>query len=51
MSFEKAIKILIAKLGEARRNASIRKPLAWALYETWKIVDEKEKERTGGEAK
>ena len=45
MSFEKAIKILIAKLGEARRNNTIRKPIAWALYETWKIADEKEKER------
>ena len=45
MSFEKAIKILIVKLGEARRNKAIRKPLAWALYETWKAVNEKEKER------
>lgn len=44
MSFEKAIKILITKLGEARRDKTIRKPLAWALYQTWRIVDEKEKE-------
>ena len=45
MTFEKAIKILITQLGEARRNTLIRKPLAWALYQTWKIVDAKEKER------
>lgn len=44
MTFEKAIKILIAKLGEARRNKTIQKPLAWALYQTWKIVDEKERD-------
>lgn len=44
MTFEKAIKILITKLGEARRNKTIQKPLAWALYQTWKIVDEKERD-------
>ena len=44
MNFEKAIKILIVKLEEARRNKVIRKPLAWALYQTWKVVDSKEKE-------
>lgn len=45
MTFEKAIKILITKLGEARRDNTIQKPLAWALYQTWKIADEKEKAR------
>lgn len=45
MTFEKAVKILITKLGEARRNQGIRKPLAWALYQTWRMADEKEKER------
>lgn len=45
MSFEKAIKILITYMGEARRNNMIKKPLAWALYQTWKVVEVKEKER------
>lgn len=43
MNFEKAMKILIVKLGEARRNEMIAKPLSWALYQTWKIVEGKEK--------
>lgn len=43
MSFEKAIKILISRLGEAKRNAEVSKPLAWAFCQTWKIVEEKEK--------
>lgn len=45
MTFEKAVKILITKLGEARHNKMIRKPMAWAFYETWKVVNEKEKEQ------
>jgi len=45
MTFEKALKILITKLGEARHNKMIRKPMAWAFYETWKVVNEKEKEQ------
>lgn len=43
MNFEKAMKILIVKLGEARRNETVIKPLAWALYQTWKVVEEKER--------
>ena len=45
MTFEKALKILITKIGEARHNTMIRKPMAWAFYETWKVVNEKEKEQ------
>ena len=45
MTFEKALKILITKIGEARHNKMIRKPMAWAFYETWKVVDGKEKEQ------
>ncbi len=45
MTFEKALKILITKIGEARHNKMIRKPMAWAFYETWKVVNEKEKEQ------
>ena len=47
MTFEKALKILITKLGEASHNKMIRKPMAWAFYETWKVVNEKEKEQAG----
>ena len=47
MTFEKALKILITKLGEVRHNKMIRKPMAWAFYETWKVVNEKEKEQVG----
>lgn len=29
----------------AQRTAYIRKPFSWALYETWKWVDNREKTR------
>lgn len=46
MTFEKMIKILITKLGDARRMGS-SKPFAYALYETYIIVDAKESARNG----
>lgn len=32
---------------EAKSKEYISKPLAWALYQTWKYVDKHEKPRTG----
>ena len=34
---------------EAVKNPAIRKPIAWALYQTWKWADEHEKPREAGE--
>lgn len=33
----------------ALKNPLIRKPISWALYQTWKEYDTKEKARKGGE--
>ena len=34
---------------KAVKNPAIRKPIAWALYQTWKWADEHEKPREAGE--
>lgn len=39
--------MLIDKYTYALKHDLIHKPMAWALYETWKYVDEKEKWRDG----
>ena len=45
MTLEKAIKILGIKYGIALTNDYIQKPISWALYQTWKDVNAKEKPR------
>ena len=51
VSIGKVVDMLIKKVAEAVDNDSvpcygfIRKPLSWALYQTWKYFDEHEKER------
>lgn len=42
MTFEKVIKLLCDYYGRALTLDYVQKPLAWALYQTWKIVDSKE---------
>ncbi len=41
MTLEKAIELLKAEYEEAKKQEWVQKPLAYALYHTWKKVDEK----------
>ena len=41
----KAIDDFLKELETARANEYIRKPIAWALYQTWKKYNEIEKPR------
>lgn len=41
MTLEKAIEILNAEYEQAKKQPFVVKPLAYALYHTWKKVDEK----------
>ena len=41
MTLEKAIKLLQKEYEEAKKEPFVQKPLAYALYHTWKKVDEK----------
>ena len=45
MTLGKTLDYLFKQLEYAKSQEWINKPLAWALYHTWKYVDEKEKER------
>ena len=45
MTLEKVIDILRKKYDQAKDNDQIHRPLAWALYRTWQIVDRMEKKR------
>ena len=40
MTLEKAIKLLEAEYERAKKLEYIHNPLAWALYQVWKKVDE-----------
>ena len=43
--FHKTTSKLLEKYVEGLANQWIHKPMAWALYETWKAIDKTEKER------
>jgi hypothetical protein len=43
-TLENVIKRLTAFYGEALTQERIRKPLSWALYQTWIWCDESEKQ-------
>ena len=43
MTLEKAIELLCLEYGKALSNEHIHNPLAYALYQTWKKVDERNK--------
>lgn len=45
MSIGKAVEYLFEMYHRAIHDKNVRKPLAWALYHTWLIVDTIEKER------
>ena len=42
MTIEKAIKYLYRQYENAKAMEYIKKPLAWALYQTWRYVDKEE---------
>lgn len=39
MTLEKAVKLLEEKYEQAQKMEYVQKPLAWALFQTWKEVD------------
>lgn len=43
--FEKAVRVLWNEFERAQADKTIHKPMANALYRTWRFFDEKEKER------
>lgn len=43
MTIEHAIKYLYRQYEVAKTMEYIKKPLAWALYQTWRYVDKEEK--------
>lgn len=45
ITLERAITMFCSNYGKALTSTYVRKPIAWALYETWKVVDREEKER------
>ena len=44
MTIDKAIKLIVQIHEKARKMPHIKKPLAYALYQTWKIADREERE-------
>lgn len=45
MQIERVIKKFLEFHDKAKKNDYIIKPVSWALYQTWKWSDEKEKPR------
>lgn len=41
MTLQKAIKLLEREYEKAKNNTWILNPMAYALYQVWKIVDER----------
>lgn len=41
MTLEKAIKLLETEYERAKKLEWVHNPLAWALYQVWKKVDER----------
>lgn len=39
MTLEKAVNILVENYERAKKLTFVHKPLSWALYHTWKVVD------------
>lgn len=51
MTIERAIERLRAEYERARKNPTVRKPLAYALYHTWRYYDAKEREKGEGDGR
>ena len=45
MTIEKAIHVLFENYDAVKDNPYIKKPMAYALYNTWQYADRTEKER------
>lgn len=45
MTLEKAVKLLEEKYEQAQKMEYVQKPLAWALFQTWKEVDSTKDEK------
>jgi hypothetical protein len=45
MTLAKAVKLLESKYEQAKNMEYVHKPLAWALYQTWKEVDSAKDEK------
>ena len=45
MSIEEAILLIRAEYADVKDNEFIKKPISYALYQTWKFVDSHEKRR------
>lgn len=43
MTIERAIGFLRVEYEKAKRLAYVRNPLAYALYQVWKVADKKER--------
>lgn len=44
-TYQKAIKMLAEEYRKALSQVSVRKPMAYALYQTWRYFDQHEKSR------
>ena len=42
MDLDRVIKLLNKEYERAKRSPYVKKPLAWALYQVWKVVDGKD---------
>lgn len=49
MTLTRAIKLLQATYEKAKHLDFVRDPVAWALYQVWKIADEEGRKRSKGE--
>ena len=47
-SIDKAIKILQARYEYAKKQKWIYNPLAYALYEVWRLADDNKEKKKGG---
>lgn len=45
MTLEKAIECLCSEYERAKQQSYIKKPLAYALYQVWKLVDKKKEKK------
>ena len=43
MTLDRAIELLKQNYDRAINNPTVRNPVAWALYKTWRAADSKEK--------
>ena len=47
MTLKKALAMVDREYEKAKENKYVRKPLAYALYKVWRLVDAEESEKDG----